>query len=91
MRNADEARAAFYPDISIGALAGLSSIDMDKLFESGSRVFNVSPAIHLPIFEGGRLEARFGASKAELETAAAQAVGSVAPRLTSSAVTACAT
>jgi multidrug efflux system outer membrane protein len=72
LRNADEARAAFYPDISIGALAGLSSIDMDKLFEGGSRVFNVSPAIHLPIFEGGRLEARFGASKAELETAAAE-------------------
>ena len=71
LRKADQARAAFYPDISISALAGLSSIDMDKLFESGSRVFNVSPAIHLPIFESGRLEARFGASKAELDAAAA--------------------
>ena len=72
LRRADQARAAFYPDISISALAGLSSIDMDKLFTAGSRVFNVAPALHLPIFESGRLEARFGASKAELDLAAAQ-------------------
>jgi multidrug efflux system outer membrane protein len=88
---ADEARAAFYPDISIGALAGLSSIDMDKLFEGGSRVFNLSPAIHLPIFEGGRLEARFGASKAELEAAAAEydsAVVSAARDVATQALTA---
>jgi multidrug efflux system outer membrane protein len=88
---ADAARAAFYPDISIGALAGLSSIDMDKLFEGSSRVFNVSPAIHLPIFEGGRLEARFGASKAELDAAAAEydsAVVSAARDVATQALTA---
>ncbi len=72
LRRADQARAEFYPDISISALAGLSSIDMGKLFTTGSRVFNVAPALHLPIFESGRLEARFGASKAELDAAAAQ-------------------
>ena len=72
LHRADEARAEFYPDISISALAGLSSIDMGKVFTAGSRVFNVAPAIHLPIFESGRIEARFGASKAELDAAAAQ-------------------
>jgi multidrug efflux system outer membrane protein len=88
---ADEARAAFYPDISISALAGLSSIDMDKLFAGGSRVFDVSPAIHLPIFEGGRLQARFGASKAELDAAAAEydsAVVSAAREVATQALTA---
>ena len=45
---------------------------MGKLFTAGSRVFNVAPAIHLPIFESGRLEARFGASKAEIDAAAAE-------------------
>jgi multidrug efflux system outer membrane protein len=72
LRHVDQARAEFYPDVSISALAGLSSIDMDKVFTAGSRVFNVGPAIHLPIFEGGRIKARFGASQAELNAAAAQ-------------------
>jgi multidrug efflux system outer membrane protein len=72
LRHADQARAEFYPDISISALAGLSSLQMSELFTAGSRVFNVAPAMHLPIFESGRLEARFGASKAEIDAAAAQ-------------------
>lgn len=72
MRRVDEARAEFYPDINLTALAGLSSIDMDQFLTTGSRVFNVSPALHLPIFAGGRLKARFGASKAQLDAAAAQ-------------------
>ena len=63
LRRSDQARAEFYPDVSISALAGLSSIDMDKVFVGGSRVFNVGPAIHLPIFESGRIKARFGASQ----------------------------
>ena len=91
LRNADQARAEFYPDVSISALVGLSSIDMDKVFTGGSRVFNVAPAIHLPIFEGGRLEARFGASKAELDAAAAQydsAVVSAAHDVATQALTA---
>jgi len=72
LRRADEARAEFYPDLSLSALVGLSSIDMDKLFTSGNRVVNVGPALHLPLFVGGRIKARFGASKAELKAAAAQ-------------------
>src|SRR5262249_51991477 len=91
LRKADQARAAFYPDISISALAGLSSIDMDKLFTGGSRVFNIAPPFHLPIFESGRLEARFGASKAELDAAAAEydnAVVSAAQDVAAQALTA---
>jgi multidrug efflux system outer membrane protein len=45
---------------------------MDQFLTSGSRVMNVSPALHLPIFAGGRLQARFGASKAQLDAAVAQ-------------------
>jgi multidrug efflux system outer membrane protein len=72
LRQADVARTAFYPDISISALVGLSSIDMGKIFSGSSRVADVSPAIHLPIFESGRIESRFGVTKAELAAAAAQ-------------------
>ena len=72
LRQTDVARAAFFPDVSISALAGLSSIDMGKLLTGGSRVFDVGPAIHLPIFSGGRLQAAYGISRAQLDSAVAQ-------------------
>ncbi|WP_199100474.1 efflux transporter outer membrane subunit [Dyella sp. ASV21] len=72
LRQTDVARAQFYPDISISAMAGLSSIDLDKLFSAGSRVFALTPALHLPIFTGGLLEANYGVSKAQLQGAVAQ-------------------
>ena len=71
LKDADVARAAFYPDISIGAMAGLSSIDLGKALAPGSAVFAAGPALHLPIFEGGRLRARFGVSQSALAAAVA--------------------
>lgn len=72
LRQTDAARAQFFPDISITALAGLSSIDMGKLLTAGSRTFALTPALHLPIFEGGSLQANYGVSKAQLDAAVAQ-------------------
>jgi multidrug efflux system outer membrane protein len=72
LKQTDVARAQFYPDISISAMAGLSSIDMDKLFTGGSRVFGLTPALHLPIFENGLLQANHGQSEAQLGAAVAQ-------------------
>lgn len=71
LKDVDVARAAFYPDLSISAMAGLSSIDLGKLLTPGSAVFAAGPALHLPIFEGGRLHARFGVSQAALAAAVA--------------------
>ena len=72
LKQADVARAQFFPDLSLTALAGLSSIDMGKLLTAGSRVFAVTPALHLPIFEGGALEANYGLSRAQIDSAVAQ-------------------
>ena len=72
LRQTDVARAQFFPDLSISALAGLSSIDMGKLLSAGSRTFALTPALHLPIFEGGQLRANSGVSKAQLAAAVAQ-------------------
>lgn len=72
LRQTDVARAEFFPDVSISAMAGLSSIDLDKMFNAGSRVFGLTPAIHLPIFTGGLLDANYGVSKAQLGAAVAQ-------------------
>jgi multidrug efflux system outer membrane protein len=68
-RNLDAARAEFFPDVSVNALLGLSSIDVGKLLEYGSRVPEATAAIHLPIFDAGRLKARYGASQAAIDSA----------------------
>jgi len=70
-RNLDSARAEFYPDVTINALLGLSSIDVGKLLEYGSRVPQATAAIHLPIFDAGRLKARYGATQAAIDSAVA--------------------
>jgi multidrug efflux system outer membrane protein len=70
-RNLDSARAEFYPDVTINALLGLSSIDVGRLLEYGSRVPQASAAIHLPIFDAGRLKARYGATQAAIDSAVA--------------------
>jgi multidrug efflux system outer membrane protein len=70
-KNRDSARAEFFPDVSINALLGLSSIDVGKLLEYGSRVPQAGAAVHLPIFDAGRLKARYGASQAAIDSAVA--------------------
>ncbi|MHC1478631.1 efflux transporter outer membrane subunit [Frateuria aurantia] len=91
-RQIDQARAAFYPDVSLSALgAYLSS---DPSFGSGLRLHGplggIGPSITLPIFESGRLKAAFESSQAALDSAVAdynntivQAAHDVAQRVVS--------
>ncbi len=53
-RDLDAVRAEYYPDISIQALAGLSSIELGKLFEASSAVPSLGAALHLPLYDGLR-------------------------------------
>jgi multidrug efflux system outer membrane protein len=70
-KNRDSARAEFFPDVTINALLGLSSINAGKLLEYGSRVPQATAAVHLPIFDAGRLKARYGATQAAIDSAVA--------------------
>jgi multidrug efflux system outer membrane protein len=70
-RGRGSARAEFFPDISINALIGFQSMDVGTLLNYGSRVPGASAAIHLPIFDAGRLEARYGAAQAAVDSAVA--------------------
>jgi multidrug efflux system outer membrane protein len=70
-RNREGARAEFFPDVSINALIGLQSVDLGKLLQYDSRVPSATAAIHLPIFDSGRLKARYGASQAAIDAAVA--------------------
>lgn len=72
LKQTDVARAQFLPDLSISALAGLSSIDLGQLFTASSRTFSLTPALHLPLFNSGLLQANYGLSKAQLDSAVAQ-------------------
>jgi multidrug efflux system outer membrane protein len=66
------ARAEYYPDVSLRALAGLESIELGKLLRSGSAVPSLGAAIHLPLFDGGLRDARFAARQSQLRTAVAE-------------------
>ena len=70
--NIRSARAEFYPDIELNGLIGLSSLGLNNLFESGSREWSVGPALHLPLFEGGRLTAQLSGREAERDAVVAQ-------------------
>ncbi len=68
----EAARAAFYPDINLSAVLGLSTLQLSKLFETSSIQAGVSPAIHLPLFDAGRLRAGLNSNRAEVDLAVAQ-------------------
>jgi multidrug efflux system outer membrane protein len=63
------ARAELFTDITVNALLGVQSLDVGRLLEYGSRVPQVSGAIHLPIFDAGRLKARYGGAQAAIDSA----------------------
>ena len=65
------ARANFYPNIDLVAYAGLSAIGLDEMLQGDSHMWGVGPAIHLPIFDAGRLRAEYRRSGAELDAAVA--------------------
>ncbi len=50
------ARADFYPDISLSALIGLSTLSSATLFDARSRGLALTPAISLPLFQAGALQ-----------------------------------
>ena len=82
-----EARAAFYPDVNIGALVGLQSLGLSTLFESGSRFASVSPAVTLPLFHGGALQGQYRGRRGQYDEAVAQYNGQVIQALREAADT----
>jgi NodT family efflux transporter outer membrane factor (OMF) lipoprotein len=63
------ARAGFYPNITLSALAGFQSLDLIKLLDPASLLYSFGPAISLPLFNGGRLEAGLDTANADYDMA----------------------
>ncbi|HVP85848.1 MAG TPA: efflux transporter outer membrane subunit [Rhizomicrobium sp.] len=60
----DVAHADFYPNIDLQGLIGFQSLDIGNLFQHASLIGAVGPAIHLPIFDGGRIEGAYSGARA---------------------------
>ena len=69
MSGVEAARADFYPNVNLTALFGLNSLTTQALFEGNSRTWQVGPAIHLPLFDGGALRARLRSASADADAA----------------------
>ena len=71
------AKADFYPNVNLAAFVGLQSLGFPRFFESHSKMAGVTPAISLPIFDGGRLRAQLGNQTAIYDVAVEQYNGAV--------------
>lgn len=83
-------QADFYPNVSLSAMIGLSSFGLSKFLESGSTVLSVGPAVHLPIFDAGKLRAQLQIKNTDLDIAIAsynqvlvEAIHDIADQMTS--------
>jgi NodT family efflux transporter outer membrane factor (OMF) lipoprotein len=67
--NIEVAKARFYPDVDIAALAGTVSLNFSKLLTGDAGAGGFGPAISLPIFEGGKLRGNLRAQSAGYDIA----------------------
>ncbi|WP_181409718.1 efflux transporter outer membrane subunit [Martelella alba] len=65
------AQADFYPNINLAAVIGRQALGLDLFGNPDSTFGSAGPAISLPIFEGGRLEAAKGRAVANHDLAVA--------------------
>ena len=65
------ARRAFYPNVNLTALAGFQAIGLGNLVSLDAGTAGAGPAIHLPLFDNGRLKADLAGATAALDLATA--------------------
>lgn len=65
------AHADFYPNIDLNGLIGFQSLDIGQVFMHGSLIGAIGPALHLPVFDGGRIEGAYRGARAGYDEAVA--------------------
>ncbi|HVY84550.1 MAG TPA: efflux transporter outer membrane subunit [Caulobacterales bacterium] len=65
------AEASFYPNVNLAAFVGVQSLGLNNLTQSGSDIGSIGPALSLPIFDSGRLQANLRRADAEHDAAIA--------------------
>lgn len=72
--NADigQAKAAFYPQLTLTGFYGFQSVALSDLFTGASQTWQFGPALTMPLFTGGRLRSNLKLAQAQFEEATAQ-------------------
>lgn len=71
------ARAAFYPDISLSALAGVQNTGSNPLFVAPNAFWALGPSVAMTLFDNGQHEGELAVAKAANASAAAAYRGTV--------------
>ncbi|HKI64282.1 MAG TPA: efflux transporter outer membrane subunit [Burkholderiales bacterium] len=71
-RSVEVAKAQFMPNVNLVAFAGLSSLGLDKLLQARSTIVGAGPAVRLPLFSAGGLQANLRGREAEYDLAVEQ-------------------
>jgi multidrug efflux system outer membrane protein len=72
--NADigQAKAAFYPKVTLTGFYGFQSVALSDLFKGGSQTWQFGPAVTVPLFTGGALKGNLKLARARFDEAVAQ-------------------
>ena len=67
--NADigQAKAAFFPQLTLTGFYGYQTTSLSDLFSGPARVWQFGPAVSMPLFTGGRLRGQLAQAKAVFE------------------------
>jgi NodT family efflux transporter outer membrane factor (OMF) lipoprotein len=65
------AKAAFYPNVDLAALVGQEVLGLQYLRQPGASVGQAGLAVHLPIFDAGRINGAYRGARADYDAAAA--------------------
>ncbi|WP_312999515.1 efflux transporter outer membrane subunit, partial [Achromobacter animicus] len=65
----DTAKAEFYPNVNLAAFVGFQAIGTGNLLGADARMAGIGPAITLPIFHGGELNANLAGRRADADLA----------------------
>jgi NodT family efflux transporter outer membrane factor (OMF) lipoprotein len=67
----EAAAGDFYPNIDLTAALGFQAVSLTSLFSGSAITTGIGPAIHLPIFDAGKIRAQYAAATADLDLAVA--------------------
>jgi multidrug efflux system outer membrane protein len=72
--NADigQAKAAFFPQVTLTGFAGFQSVALSDLFTGAAKTWQFGPAVTVPLFNGGRLRGNLKLARARFEEAVAR-------------------
>ena len=71
LRGRDAAHADFYPNINLTAAIGFQALGLSNLFTADALTMGAGPAIHLPVFDAGKIRAGYARATADLDASVA--------------------